>query len=432
MRICVIGTGYVGLVAGTCFADMGNNVICVDNDNDKLNLLSQGIVPIYEPLLDELVKSNLEKKRLKFTSDLENAVKESEICFIAVGTPQHEDGSANLHYVFEVAEQIAKSMNGHKIIVQKSTVPVGTIDKLKEIISENTKYSFDVISNPEFLKQGNAVDDFINPDRVIVGADSIESVKALKELYTPFFKTDDRFIVMDIKSAEMTKYVANSFLATKISFINEIANLCEKTGADIEKIRLGIISDSRIGNQFLYPGIGYGGSCFPKDVKAIIKTGDNNNCEMKILKSVDAVNTAQKKIFLGKILNKFGNDLSGKTFALWGLSYKPQTDDMRDAPSIGIVNGLLECGASVKAYDPRAIGTAKKIFADKINYASNSYIALKDADALLLLTEWNEFKRPDFDKMKLLMKSPVIFDGRNQYDCAELEQKEFEYYKIGK
>ena len=430
MKIVVIGTGYVGLTVGACLAQSGNNVICVDNNESKISDLNNGIIPFYEPNLEEIVKNNKQLSRLSFKTDIEESLKASDICFISVDTPQAKDGSADLSNVFNVAELIGKSINGYKIIINKSTVPVGTTEKLREIIG--TKQTYDIVFNPEFLRQGSAINDFINPARIIIGSDSQKAISVIKNLYSPFVKSDRTIITMDIKSAEMTKYSANAFLATKISFINEIANLCEKTGADIEKIRLGIISDSRIGNQFLYPGIGYGGSCFPKDVKAIIKTGDNNNCEMKILKSVDAVNTAQKKLFLGKIINKFGNDLSGKTFALWGLSYKPQTDDMRDAPSIGIVNGLLECGACVKAYDPRAIGTAKKIFADKINYASNSYMALKDADALLLLTEWNEFKRPDFDKMKLLMKSPVIFDGRNQYDCAELEQKEFEYYKIGK
>ena len=404
MKITVIGTGYVGLVAGACLADMGNNVICIDNNLEKLKLLEKGIIPIYEPGLEELVKVNFREQRLFFSSDIDNAVKVSEVCFIAVGTPQGEDGSADLQYVFEVAKQIAKSMNGYKVIVDKSTVPVGTAEKVSEIIKENTKYPFDVVSNPEFLKQGNAVEDFLYPDRVIIGS----------------------------KSAEMTKYAANSFLATKISFMNEIANLCEKVGADAEMVRVGISTDSRIGNKFLFPGLGYGGSCFPKDVKALIKTASENDCEMEIIKAADGINKKQRQLFLDKIVNKFGENLAGKTFGVWGLAFKPKTNDMREAPSITIINSLLDMGAKVKAYDPKAMDTAKLYFKDKITYSQTSYDAIEGADALLLLTEWNEFRRPDMDKVKILLKQPVIFDGRNQYNAQHLKEMGFCYVQIGR
>lgn len=434
MKITVIGTGYVGLVAGTCFADMGNDVICVDNNLEKLKKLEQGIIPIYEPGLEELVKSNVNENRLTFSSDLDKAVKASEVCFIAVGTPQDEDGSADLQYVLGVAEQIGKAINGYKVIVDKSTVPVGTAEKVAEVIKKNltSSYDFDVVSNPEFLKQGNAVDDFLMPDRVVIGSNSEKATKIMQEIYSPFFRTGNRIIVMDVKSAEMTKYAANSFLATKISFINEIANLCEKVGADAEMVRVGISTDSRIGNKFLFPGLGYGGSCFPKDVKALIKTGEDFGCDMSIIKSADKTNKAQRQIFLEKIFNKMGKNLSGKTFGVWGLAFKPKTDDMREAPAITIINALLEAGAEVKAYDSKAMETAKRIFGDKITYAKSSYEALENADAMLLLTEWNEFRRPDFERIKTLLKTPLIFDGRNQYNAERLQESGFEYIKIGK
>ena len=434
MKITVIGTGYVGLVAGACLADMGNEVICIDNDLEKLKKLEQGIIPIYEPGLEELVKSNVSENRLKFSSDLDEAVKLSEVCFIAVGTPQDKDGSADLQYVLGVAKQIATAMNGYKVIVDKSTVPIGTAQKVAKVIRENQKepYPFDVVSNPEFLKQGNAVDDFLSPDRVIIGSDSEKATKIMQEIYSPFFRTGNRIIVMDVKSAEMTKYAANSFLATKISFINEIANLCEKVGADSEMVRIGISTDSRIGNKFLFPGLGYGGSCFPKDVKALIKIGEDYDCDMSIIKSADAVNFKQRTNFLKKIFNRYGKNLSGKTFAVWGLAFKPKTDDMREAPAITIINALLDAGAKVKAYDLKAMETARKIFGDKIIYAKSSYDALEGADAMLLLTEWNEFRRPDFDRIKLLLKEPVIFDGRNQYDTNRMSEKNIEYICIGK
>ena len=431
MNITVIGTGYVGLVAGACLADMGNQVICVDNNLDKLEKLKKGIIPIYEPGLEELVKSNVLEGRLEFSADIESAVKISEVCFIAVGTPLGEDGSADLQYVFGVAESIAKAMNGYKVIVNKSTVPVGTAEKVTKLIKANTNYPFDVVSNPEFLKQGNAVDDFLSPDRVIIGSNSDKATQIMQEIYVPFFRTGNRIIVMDVKSAEMTKYAANSFLATKISFMNEIANLCEKIGANAEMVRVGISTDSRIGNKFLFPGLGYGGSCFPKDVKALIKTGTEFGCDMSIIKSVDDTNKKQRKLFVDKIINKFGEDLTGKTFAVWGLAFKPKTNDMREAPAITIINDLLKRGAKILAYDPKAIEEAKFYFQDRITYAKNSYDALTNCDCMLLLTEWNEFRRPDFDKIKTLLKNPVIFDGRNQYNAERLKEKGFEYYQIG-
>ena len=431
MNITVIGTGYVGLVAGACLADMGNQVICVDNNLDKLEKLKKGIIPIYEPGLEELVKSNVLEGRLEFSADIDSAVKVSEVCFIAVGTPLGEDGSADLQYVFGVAESIAKAMNGYKVIVDKSTVPVGTAEKVTELIKANTNYPFDVVSNPEFLKQGNAVDDFLSPDRVIIGSNSDKATQIMQEIYAPCFRTGNRVIVMDVKSAEMTKYAANSFLATKISFMNEIANLCEKIGANAEMVRVGISTDSRIGNKFLFPGLGYGGSCFPKDVKALIKTGTEFGCDMSIIKSVDDTNKKQRKLFVDKIINKFGENLTGKTFAVWGLAFKPKTNDMREAPAITIINDLLKRGAKILAYDPKAIEEAKFYFQDRITYAKNSYEALTNCDCMLLLTEWNEFRRPDFDKIKTLLKSPVIFDGRNQYNAERLKEKGFEYYQIG-
>ena len=432
MKICVIGTGYVGLVVGTCFSEMGNFVICVDNDEEKLNKLKNGIIPIYEPGLEDLIKFNVGEKRLSFTSDLKTAVQNSDICFIAVGTPQEEDGSADLEYVYTVAEQIGKALNGYKVIVDKSTVPVGTAEKVTNIIKENTTHPFDVVSNPEFLKQGNAVDDFLHPDRVIIGSNSDKATLIMQEIYSPFFRTGNRVIVMDVKSAEMTKYAANSFLATKISFMNEIANLCEKVGADAEMVRVGISTDSRIGNKFLFPGLGYGGSCFPKDVKALIKTGLENGMDMSIIFAADNINKKQRKLFIEKITKHFGNDLSGKTFAVWGLAFKPKTNDMREAPAITIINALLDMGARVKGFDPKAMESAKFIFKDKISYSKNAYDTVENADALLLLTEWNEFRRPDFDKVKSLMKTPIIFDGRNQYNSVRLEEKGFEYYQIGR
>lgn len=432
MKVCVIGTGYVGLVAGTCLAEMGNDVICVDNNKKKLEQLWKGIIPIYEPGLEELIKVNVSEGRLTFSDDLKTAVEKSLICFIAVGTPQGEDGSADLKYVYEVAESIGKSLNGYKVIVDKSTVPVGTADKVSEIISKNTEIEFDVISNPEFLKQGAAVDDFLKPDRVVIGSNSQKATEIMQELYSPFLRTGNPIILMDVKSAEMTKYAANSFLAVKISYANQIANICEKVGADAEMVRIGMCSDKRIGSQFLFSGIGYGGSCFPKDIKAMIKTAKDSGCSYELLESADKINKEQRKIFIEKIKSYFKNDIKNKTFAVWGLAFKPKTNDMREAPSITVINALLESGADVVAYDPKAMEAAFSIFGDKIKYAKNSYQALENADAMILLTEWNEFRRPDFDKIKHLLKRPVIFDGRNQYDSKRLASRGFEYISVGK
>lgn len=432
MKVCVVGTGYVGLVAGTCLAEMGNDVICVDNNLEKLSQLEKGIVPIYEPGLEELIKVNVSEGRLNFTSNLKEAVQKSLVCFIAVGTPQGEDGQADLKYVYEVAKSIGQSINDYKVIVDKSTVPVGTADAVSKIIKEQTNIEFDVVSNPEFLKQGAAVDDFLKPDRVVIGSNSQKATEIMQELYSPFLRTGNPVIIMDVKSAEMTKYAANSFLAVKISYANEIANICEQVGADAEMVRIGMCSDKRIGSQFLFPGLGYGGSCFPKDVKALLKTAKDNNCDYQLLQAADDVNKKQRQVFINKILNKFGNDLSGKTFAVWGLAFKPKTNDMREAPAITIINALLERGAKVQAYDPKAVESAKEIFGNKITYSKSAYEALNDADCMLLLTEWNEFRRPDFDKIKSLMKGNVIFDGRNQYNSKRLLKKGFEYYQIGK
>ena len=432
MRICVIGTGYVGLVAGTCLADMGNDVICVDNDLEKLIKLNDGIVPIYEPGLEELIKANVTEGRLKFSSDLNNAVKQSLVCFIAVGTPQGQDGAANMQYVMDVAEGIGKSIDGYKVIVDKSTVPVGTADKVTEVIKKYYDGEFDVVSNPEFLKQGAAVDDFLKPDRVVIGSNSPKATAIMQEVYAPFFRTASRFVIMDVKSAEMTKYAANSFLAIKISYANEIANICEAVGADAEMVRIGMCSDKRIGSQFLFPGLGYGGSCFPKDVMALMKTAKDNNCTCRLIEAADEINKEQRVIFITKILQRFGMNLAGMTFGVWGLTFKPKTNDMRMAPSITIINALLGFGARIKVYDPKGFEQAKNVFGDRVIYANNSYDALKDADCMLLLTEWNEFRRPDFDRIKGLMKSPVIFDGRNQYDAERLKQRGFEYHCIGK
>ena len=432
MKVCVIGTGYVGLVAGTCFAEMGNDVICVDNNEKKLEKLKQGIIPIYEPGLEDLIKTNVSENRLTFSNDLDFAVKHSQICFIAVGTPQGEDGSADLQYVFNVAEQIANSINGYKIIVDKSTVPVGTAEKIKQIIASKTDYAFDVVSNPEFLKQGAAVEDFLRPDRVIIGTTSEKAKEIMQKLYSPFVRNQHPIIVMDEKSAEMVKYASNSFLAVKISFANEIANICESVGADANLVRLGMCADTRIGTKFLYPGIGYGGSCFPKDVKALIKTATENNAPCDIIKSADKINHFQREHFVKKVIDRFDNHVEGKKFAVWGLAFKPKTNDMREAPSITIINKLLELGADITAYDPKAFDNAKTIWGDKIKYANSAYEALDNADALLLLTEWNEFRNPDFVKIKSLLKNPIIFDGRNQYTSFNIEDLGFEYYQIGK
>ncbi len=430
MKICVIGTGYVGLVAGTCLADMGNIVICCDNDTEKIEKLKNGIVPIYEPGLEELIRNNMKEKRLSFTTDLPGSVRESKVCFIAVATPQDNDGSCNLNTVIDVAKEIAENINEYKVVVNKSTVPVGTAEKLAKIMANITDKPFDVVSNPEFLKQGAAVDDFLSPDRVIIGSNSDKATQIMKEIYSPYFKTADRMIFMDVKSAEMTKYAANAFLAARISFINELSNICEKVGADIKQVRIGISTDNRIGNKFLFPGIGFGGSCFPKDISALIAVARENNCSSGILEAVRDVNNNQRIIFVNKILNFYGGNIENKVFAVWGLSFKPKTNDMREAPSITIINKLREHGAIIRAYDPQAMENAKKIFGNSVQYASSSYNALENADALLLLTEWNEFRHPDFEKINNMLKDKVIFDGRNQYNTAKLNALGLKYINM--
>ena len=387
MKVCVIGTGYVGLVVGTCLAEMGNDVICVDNDEEKLKQLYQGIIPIYEPGLEELINANVSKNRLTFTSDVKNAVENSLVCFIAVGTPQDEDGSADLQYVQQVAKLIGQSIKQYAVIVDKSTVPVGTADMVEKIIKEQTDVEFDVVSNPEFLKQGEAVNDFLKPDRVVIGSNSPRATEIMRELYAPFLRTGNPVIVMDVRSAEMTKYAANSFLAVKISYANEIANICEKVGANAEMVRIGMSADKRIGSQFLFSGLGYGGSCLPKDIKALTKTAMDNNCDYSLLKAADDINKRQRKLFVDKIVKVFGEDLSSKTITVWGLAFKPKTNDMREAPAITIINDLLQRGAKIQAYDPKAFEQAKCYFGDKITYSKSSYDALKNADCMLLLTE---------------------------------------------
>jgi UDPglucose 6-dehydrogenase len=431
MNLAVVGTGYVGLVAGTCFAETGNDVICVDIDERKIAMLKEGKVPIYEPGLEEMVQRNAEEQRLSFTTELNSAVKRSAIVFIAVGTPQGANGKANLEYVRATAKEIARVMDSRKIIVTKSTVPVGTADQIKQWISEETSHPFAVISNPEFLKEGAAIDDFMKPDRVVLGGDDAEAMESVKALYEPFVRTGNPILVMDSRSAEMSKYAANAMLATKISFINEVSRLCEKTGADISEVRRAIGLDRRIGAHFIFPGVGYGGSCFPKDIRAMISMGGDVP-EMLLLKAVEEVNERQKGILVEKVQRHFGANLSGLTFAVWGLAFKPRTDDMRDAPSITVIEELLKAGARVQAFDPEATEEARKVFGDRIHYTDRNYDALAGASALLILTEWNEFRRPDFRRIKKLLKNPVIFDGRNIYDSADLQKVGFKYYSIGR
>lgn len=434
MQLCIIGTGYVGLITGACLSEMGNYVICVDNDEEKLKKLKNGITPLYEPGLEELILANVSEGRLEFTNDLNYAVKKSIACFIAVGTPSGDDGSCDLSFVLSVANDIGKAMsecNEYKIIVDKSTVPVGTHKLVEEEIKKNYKGEFDVVSNPEFLKQGAAVDDFLKPDRVVIGSESEKAIDIMREIYNPFTRTGNPIIIMDIKSAEMTKYAANAFLATKISFANEMANISEKVGANADLVRIGMSSDKRIGNQFLFHGLGYGGSCFPKDVQALIKTASDFGIDSDLLKATHKVNVNQRKNFVNKILKHYNNDIKNKTFAVWGLSFKPRTNDMRESPAITIINMLLDKGAKIKAYDPKAMETAKIIFGDKIVYSSNSYEALENTDALILITEWNEFKRPSFDKIKSKLKEPIIFDGRNQYDKKRMTDRGIKYISLG-
>ena len=439
MKISVVGTGYVGLVTGTCFAEMGNKVWCVDADEEKINCLKNGDIPIYEPGLEPLVKGNCAMGHLHFTTDIHEALQYTNICFIAVGTPMGEDGSADLQYVTAVASEIGKGMVHHMYVVDKSTVPVGTAEIVRDTIQReldkrNSDLTFDVISNPEFLKEGTAVADCMKPDRIVIGTDNNEAAEVMRELYNVYVRNTENFILMDIPSAEMTKYTANAMLATKISFMNEISNICERVGADVNKVRLGIGSDSRIGYSFIYPGCGYGGSCFPKDVKALIRTSHKYDYEPEMLEAVESVNYRQKKILPQKVAKKFGEDLTGKRFAVWGLAFKPDTDDMRESAAIMIINELTELGAEVIAYDPQAINEAKTCYLKnnkKVSYVESKYEALKGADALLLITEWKEFRQPDFDEIVKLLKQPVIFDGRNQYDRRRLKKKGIEYYQIG-
>ncbi len=437
MKIGVIGTGYVGLVTGTCFAESGNDVICVDTDQGKIDRLKRGEIPIYEPGLDELVKRNAAEERLVFTTRIEEAVRHALILFIAVGTPPGEDGSADLKHVLKVARDIGTHMDGFKIVVNKSTVPVGTGDLVRQTIQEELKrrgenHPFDVVSNPEFLKEGNAIDDFMKPDRVVVGCDDPRTAELMKELYAPFVRTEKPILIMDVRSAEMTKYAANAMLATKISFMNDIANLCERVGANIDNVRKGIGSDSRIGYQFIFPGAGYGGSCFPKDVQALIRTASQHQYPLRILEAVEAVNEAQKEVMVKKLSKAFDGQLKGRTIAVWGLAFKPNTDDMREAPAVVIIRKLLAAGARVRAYDPEAMDEARKIFGDTITFVKKSYDALEKADALMVVTEWNEFRRPDFDRIKTLLQRPLVIDGRNIYDPGKMKSLGFEYHSIGR
>ena len=437
MNITIIGSGYVGLVTGACLADVGNNVLCLDIDSEKIKGLQKSVIPIYEPGLEQLVRKNIFAGRLGFTSDVEASVQFGELQFIAVGTPSGEDGAADLQYVLHAASRIGSNMVDSKIIVNKSTVPVGTADKVKLVIDSelekrNTKIRFDVVSNPEFLKEGAAIEDFQKPDRIIVGANSEKSISVMKRLYSPFQRNRNKIIFMDIKSAELTKYAANAMLATRISFMNELANLSEALGADIEKVRTGIGSDSRIGYSFLYPGCGYGGSCFPKDVKALIKTGAEYGKELRVLSAVERVNFLQKLVIPEKITNIYGESLSNKVFGIWGLSFKPGTDDMREAPSISVINTLLDRGAKIKAFDPVASDEAKRIFKESIDLYDDPIEVVKDADALIILTEWKEFRSPDFNKVKSFLRSPKIFDGRNLYDPALMRNIGIDYFPIGR
>ena len=438
MNIAVVGTGYVGLVSGACFAETGAVVTCVDIDKDKVERLTHGEIPIYEPGLDELVLKNIKAGRLKFTTSLADILNEQEVVFSAVGTPPDEDGSADLKYVLQVAQTIGEHLNRHLVVVTKSTVPVGTSKKVKETIQKaldkrNVNVSFDVASNPEFLKEGNAIKDFMSPDRVVVGVESEKAKQILSRLYKPFLLNNFRVLFMDIPSAEMTKYAANSMLATRISFMNDIANLCELVGADVNMVRAGIGSDTRIGRKFLYAGCGYGGSCFPKDVKALIKTAEDNGYNLQVLKAVEEVNKSQKQVLFNKLCKMYGKDnLKGKTIALWGLAFKPDTDDMRDSTALVVINLLLEAGCHIKAYDPIAMNECKRRLGDKITYCKDMYEATLDADALLLLTEWQEFRLPTWDVIKRVMKTPLLIDGRNIFDAKELNEAGFTYYGIGK
>jgi UDPglucose 6-dehydrogenase len=431
MKIAVVGTGYVGLVLGACLAETGNDVVCIDKDEAKIRRLRRGIMPIYEPGLEEMVRRNRAGKRIEFVSDLPKAVRASSIVFIAVGTPQHEDGSADLTHVLSVARQIARAMNGYKVIVDKSTVPVGTAARVRDVIQHATKHPFSVVSNPEFLKQGAAVEDFLRPDRVVIGVEDKRAEAIMLDLYSPYTRTGAPIMVMDLASAELSKYAANAILATRISFMNEIANVCEMFGANVDQVRKAIGADRRIGASFLFPGIGFGGSCFPKDIKALVKFSGDKGYDFQTLKAVDRVNEAQKVRFIGKLEAHFGS-LKDRTIAVWGLAFKPRTDDMREAPAIPLINRLLRANAKVRAFDPQAKLVAKRLFGNKIVLTDKNYDALKGADALVIATEWNEFREPDFGRMRKLMRTPVIFDGRNIYSPEQMRTLGFTYYSVGR
>ena len=431
MKIAVVGSGYVGLVAGACLAENGNEVICVDKDPAKIRMLQRGRIPIYEPGLEEMVRRNRSEKRLTFTTALPQGVRRSQIIFIAVGTPTGEDGSADLQHVLGVAREIARSMNGYKVIVNKSTVPVGTAVKVREIVRRETTHPFSVVSNPEFLKQGAAIDDFMKPDRVVIGAEDQRAADLMRELYAPFTRTGAPIMMMDCASAELCKYAANAMLATRISFMNEVANVCEIVGANVDQVRHAVAADRRIGSSFLFPGVGYGGSCFPKDVKAMIRFAEEKDYRFQILRSVEEVNDSQKVRLLAKLRAHFGT-LKGKRLAVWGLAFKPKTDDMREAPSVPLIHGLLKEGVTVQAYDPEAMKVARGIFGSKVSFADSSYAALTGADALAIVTEWNEFREPDYGRMKKLMRTPVIFDGRNIYNPDTIRSQGFTYYSMGR
>lgn len=431
-KIAVVGTGYVGLVTGTCFAETGNQVICIDINEEKVQKMKNGVIPIYEPHLDVLFERNIAANRLQFTTSLADGIKDAEIIFLALPTPPGEDGSADLSYILNVADELGKIITDFKVIVDKSTVPVGTADKVHAAVKKNAKCEFAVVSNPEFLREGFAVDDFMKPDRVVIGCSDEKAQKIMESLYKPFVRQGNPIIFMDEKSAELTKYAANSFLATKITFMNEVANFCEKVGADVDKVRIGIGSDDRIGKRFLFPGIGYGGSCFPKDVQALYKSGKEVGFEFEILKAVMQVNEDQKTILFPKIKNFFRGDLKGKKIALWGLAFKPDTDDIREAPALYMIDALVAEGASIAAYDPEAMPNVQNLIGDKITYTANEYEALENADALLICTEWGVFRNPDFDQMKLKLKDAVIFDGRNLFDTDEMNLSGFYYQSIGR
>lgn len=432
MKISIIGTGYVGLVTGTCLAETGNEVICVDIDENKVEQMKSGIVPIYEPHLDALFERNIKANRLKFTTSLDEGLEHGEIIFLALPTPEDDDGSADLSYVLGVAKEIGKRIKDYKVIVDKSTVPVGTSDKVRAAISKETNVEFDVVSNPEFLREGFAVDDFLKPERIVIGSNSERATELMNRLYKPFVRSGNPILIMDERSAELTKYAANSFLAAKITFMNEIANFCEKVGADVDKVRIGMGTDSRIGKRFLFPGIGYGGSCFPKDVKALHKSGKEHNHDFEILSSVITVNSKQKTILVPKIESYFNGELKGKTFAIWGLAFKPETDDIREAPALYMIDKLLEHGTKLNVFDPEAMSNVKRKYGNQLNYCSNMYEATNDVNALIICTEWSIFRTPNFTKLKKSMIEPVIFDGRNLYDINDVENEGFNYFSIGR